>query len=210
MLISLLMIHKIVTVPIIGVCSAGVFIIPLTFIIVDISTEVYGYKASKKLLWSSMITLAFFCIIAAILLHLPSPTKWNYWNKTVDQTAYNFVFFHIIRNYFSVFIALAIGSFINAFVIARWRVLLNGKYFWLRSIGSSCIGELIFTLIGIIFVVIGTENFLQILEIIAFSFIVKMIFNVIFATPAVFVVRVLRISENINPNDYEVVKNPFK
>ena len=210
MLVSILMMHKVISVPIVKFCSAGVFIIPLTFIIIDITTEVYGYKSTKKLLWSSIISLAFFCFFSAILIQLPSPISTHCWKNSVDQPAYNFVFSHIIRNYFSILVALAIGSWLNAYIIAKWRILVQGRYFWLRSVGSSCIGEFFFTFLGIILVMVGANSFTSILKVIAFSFLIKVIFNIIFATPAVFVIRLLRASEKIDPHEQELIDNPFK
>lgn len=196
------MVNKIVTFgP--GYMQGGAVITPLWYALSDIITEVYGYQISRQILWSALISQFIFSLAAFIIIHLPSPVFWH------GQTSYNFVFGNTLRIYFSGLIAFLISGFVNIYVISKWKILIRGKYFWLRNIGSSTIAEMIYTALIIPMISFGTLSVDNIFIIIGSSYTLKIICAILLATPATLLMRYLKKIEGIDTYDYNINFNPF-
>lgn len=166
--------------------SAGVFVLPIAFVLADVIAEMYGLKISRQILYVGITAEFLFGGIAYFLLSLkPSPT----WLLEHD---YNIVFDPIIRTTFASIVAFFLGGLINVYCISKWRILLKGKYFWLRSIGSSAIGELVFTLVCVSIIFINHISYHNIIEIMVSVYLIKLIFNIILAAPANFIKNILK------------------
>jgi uncharacterized integral membrane protein (TIGR00697 family) len=106
---------------------------PLWFVLGDVIAEVYGYKAARHVIWMAIICQFIFALSCAILISFDSPDGW------ANQGAYNQVLGKLPRVAFASFFAIVSGAFINAYAISKWKILLHGKYFWLRSLGASAV-----------------------------------------------------------------------
>ena len=113
------------------ICASSL-LLPLWFVIGDITTEVYGYNISRKIFWSALLCYFIFTVFIVALINLPSPTQ---------RFAYSPIFDNLIYMVCSDIFAIIIGGFINTYLISKWKILIKGRYFWLRSIGASTIGE---------------------------------------------------------------------
>ncbi|MGH2593506.1 MAG: queuosine precursor transporter [Anaerolineae bacterium] len=128
-----------ITLPLLGpvVLPAAVIIFPISYIFVDVLTEVYGYARARQVIW-----IGFACnllAVAAIAISgaLPPASFW-----APNQSAYESILGFTPRLLVASFIAYLVGEFLNSFVLARMKVATNGRRLWARTIGSTLIGQL--------------------------------------------------------------------
>jgi queuosine precursor transporter len=115
--------------------GAGVLFFPVSYIIGDILTEVYGYANARRVIWTGFAALIFMAFMAAVVVALPPAAGWP------GQDAYEFVFGNSWRIVLASITAFWVGEFANSFVLARMKVLTKGKYLWTRTIGSTVVGQ---------------------------------------------------------------------
>ncbi len=130
--------------------SVSVLYFPLTFVISDVLTEVYGYACAKRTLWivmASSITAGVFYKLAVIL---PSPAIFD------GAEAYTRVFGVVPRILLGGWIAVFAGETANNYVLARMKVLTGGKWLWTRTIGSTLVGQGVNTLLFYVIGLYGT------------------------------------------------------
>ena len=132
--------------------DAGTILFPISYIFGDILTEVYGYKRSRRVIWTGFFSLALAASVFWIVGLLPGEATWQ---DYAGDNAYQ----SILGGMSSGGIVLAslaaywLGEFSNSFILAKMKVLTNGRWLWARTIGSTIIGELVDT---VIFVVIAS------------------------------------------------------
>ncbi len=115
--------------------GAGVLFFPISYIIGDVLTEVYGYARARRVIWTGFAALAFMAFMAAVVVALPPAAGWP------GQPAYEFVFGNSWRIVAASMIAFWVGEFANSFVLARLKVMTGGKHLWMRTIGSTVVGQ---------------------------------------------------------------------
>lgn len=184
--------------------SVSSFIVPLGFTMSDIITEIYGYKISRKIVWNTLIIQGFFCLITASLIKIqPSLSP-------ASQADFNFIFSPLPRIFLSGVVAVPVSILLNTYILSKWKILLKGKYFWLRGIGSSIVGEVLYTSICVLIIYTGILKFELILQLIISSCIIKLIFASILSFPANIIVNLLKKHEKTDVFDYKINYNPFK
>jgi uncharacterized integral membrane protein (TIGR00697 family) len=117
------------------VLPAGVVIFPLSYIVGDVLTEVYGYAAARRVIW-----LGFGCnllMVAAIWVAgaLPPAPAW------MGQAAYAEVFGQTPRILLASFLAYLMGEFANSLVLAKMKIATRGRWLWTRTVGSTLVGQ---------------------------------------------------------------------
>jgi len=115
--------------------GAGVLFFPVSYIIGDVLTEVYGYANARRVIWTGFAALIFMAFMAAVVVALPPARGWP------GQEAYEFVFGNSWRIVLASITAFWVGEFANSFVLARMKILTKGKYLWIRTIGSTVVGQ---------------------------------------------------------------------
>ena len=195
--------YKLIASPI-GLFSAASLISPFWFMIGDIIAEVYGYKISKHLFWSTIICQLFFACSCYLIIKLPSPVSWH------GTQSYELVTGHLVRiALFSLF-GNIIAWKMNIYLLLHWKLLMRGNYFWLRSFFSSAIGEIIFSVSSITLILFGTFPLKQIISIVVGSCLLKIIGLIILTPIANYIVILLKHVEKPIENDVSVTFNPFK
>ncbi len=132
--------------------DAGTLMFPIAYIFGDVLTEVYGYKRSRRVIWAGFACLALSAVIFWIVRLMPGEATWQGY---AGDDAYN----AILGGMSSGGIVLAslagywTGEFTNSFILAKMKVLTNGRWLWMRTIGSTIFGELVDT---VIFVVVAS------------------------------------------------------
>jgi len=174
--------------------SAEALIFPLTYTITDIIAEVYGYNKAREIIWLVFLFDFIFALFTFILIKTPSPT-------TELQTTYNYVFHDLLRGTLAEVVGVLSGIFINIYAISRLKILTKGRYFWLRSIGSSLVGEAILVLVSMPILFIGKSD--------TGSLGTLIIFAVAIVYPATIAVRIVKHIEQLDVYDYNVSFNPF-
>jgi uncharacterized integral membrane protein (TIGR00697 family) len=115
--------------------GAGVLFFPISFIFGDILTEVYGYAASRRVIWTGFAGLAFASLMAWVIVALPPAPFWD------NQEVYEIAFGSAWRVALAGLIAFAAGEFINSWVMAKMKIWSQGKHLWFRTISSTIAGE---------------------------------------------------------------------
>ena len=132
--------------------DAGTLLFPIAYIFGDILTEVYGYKRSRRVIWMGFVCLALSAVVFGIVRVMPGEATWQGY---AGDAAYN----AILGGMSSGGIVLAslagylTGEFTNSFILAKMKVLTNGRWLWARTIGSTLFGELVDT---VMFVVVAS------------------------------------------------------
>ncbi len=193
--------NKVIYTPV-GVIAAGSLTGPFWFLLSDIISEVYGFKMAKKIFIAALICELIFLSIVLGLTKLPSPAGWP------GQQAYNFVVDRLLYIYFCQLVATPIAWYVNTVILLKWKILLRGKYFWLRCIGASGIGAIIFSFISPPLTLLGRESIENLIHISLWSAALKLIFISIFAYPASMIVSFLKEKEGIDIYDFSTL-NPF-
>jgi uncharacterized integral membrane protein (TIGR00697 family) len=183
--------------------SGGALILPTTYVLMDIITEVYGYELSKNLIWYTLVCNAVFTVVIIGIIHLPAPSNWHLKN------AYTEVFTPLWRLGLSSTVGQLVGGFINIYALSKWKILLKGRYFWLRSIGASAIGEACLNTIGFLIAFIGAISLHGVFELMLASWLYKLIFAAIMAYPANLLVNLLKVVEKTDVYDVDTNFNPL-
>ena len=194
--------------PLLGTLTfgAGVLFFPISFIFGDILTEVYGYAASRRVIWAGFAGLAFASFMAWMVVALPPAPFWN------NQAEYEVAFGSTWRIALAGLIAFAVGEFVNSFIMAKMKILSAGKRLWQRTITSTVFGEVVDTAIFVplAFWNTGIIPNDKIPLIIGAQIIAKIAVEVAF-TPVVYkVVAFLKRAENEDYYDKNTDFNPFK
>jgi len=189
--------------------DGGTILFPISYILGDILTEVYGYKASRRVIWTGFIALSLSSLFFFVLRLLPGDAIWEAYAGTEAYDA-------ILGGMSTGGIAIAslsgylIGGFSNAAILSRLKVRMKGRLLWVRAMCSSLVGQLLdslaFVFVASITGVFGWELFAT-LVITNYLFKVSVeaiIFPVTFLT-----VRKLKKKEEIDIFDVDVKLNPF-
>jgi queuosine precursor transporter len=129
--------RSVVHLPLVGLWpfGAGILFFPISYVIDDVLTEVYGYARARRAIWAGFIALAFMAVMEWTVVHLPVAPGWN------GQQAYERVFGSGWRIILASMTAFWAGDFLNSFVMAKMKIWSNGRQLWLRFWGSTIIGE---------------------------------------------------------------------
>ena len=123
--------------PLVGTLTfgAGVLFFPISYVFGDILTEVYGYARSRRVIWAGFAALAFASFMAWCVVALPPAPFWK------NQQAYEIAFGSTWRISLASMIAYFCGEFVNSFILAKMKIMTEGKWLWTRTIGSTIFGE---------------------------------------------------------------------
>jgi uncharacterized integral membrane protein (TIGR00697 family) len=186
------------------VLPAAIIIFPLSYIIGDILTEVYGYQQARRVIW-----LGFACNLIAVVAIwvgglLPAAPVFE------AQAAYERILGSTPRFLLASFLAYLAGEFANSFVLAKMKVNTKGRWLWARTIGSTLIGQGIDTVIVLGIGFVGVLP-LQVLGIMILShWLLKTVYEVL-ATPLTYlVVGYLKREEGLDAYDSGVSFNPLR
>jgi len=121
--------------------GAGILFFPLSYVIGDVLTEVYGYARARRCIWAGTVAMLFMAFMSWVVVALPPAATWT------GQESYEAVFGQVPRIVFASIAAFWAGEFVNSFVLAKMKVLTSGRYLWTRTIGSTVAGQGIDSLI---------------------------------------------------------------
>ncbi|WP_196398882.1 queuosine precursor transporter [Legionella saoudiensis] len=175
------------------VLSGGTWIIPFTFFIQDITTEVYGCNKSNGIVLLSVP------IIVAYILYLKITTFFPLPNTPNIVASYNEVFNSLPRHLVALLAALSAGILVNNFILSKLKTRFKGKYLPIRFIIATTVGEASLQMIGTTIAWFGTLSFTtEILPFILFSFFYKVSFEAILTPANIFLCRWLKKAEGID------------
>lgn len=115
--------------------GAGVLFFPLSYIFGDILTEVYGFARARRVVWAGLTAQVFASVMTVVVLGLPPAEGWPH------QAAYETALGATPRIVLASLLAYFCGEFMNSLVLAKLKIQTEGRHLWLRTIGSTIVGE---------------------------------------------------------------------
>jgi len=192
---TLLLTANISAVKIIAIVSsgidAGIIAYPLTFLISDVLSEVYGRKTTTKIIWIGFISNLLMVGILYIVGIIPEA---NYWN---DQESYNKILGSVPRIVLASMSAYLISQHHDVFAFEMWKNITKKRFLWLRNNASTVVSQGIDTTIFVLIAFIGTYSMDQIWNMIWITYLIKIAIAII-DTPLVYLLVYLIKPKNIN------------
>jgi len=193
------------------ICAIGPFrvagaqlLFPITYIFGDIFTEVYGYSASRRAIWIGFFASALLAVMGMIIVALPAAPDWH------DQDAFATVFNFVPRMVAASLIAFWAGEFANAFVLAKLKLITGGRHLWMRTIGSTAVGQLVDTILVMSLAFGGTQPMSLIVNLILSGYIGKVLYEAAATPVTYFIVNTLKRKEGVDVFDRSTAFNPFR
>jgi hypothetical protein len=115
--------------------GAGILFFPISYVIGDVLTEVYGYARARRCIWAGFCALLFMAAMSWVVVALPPHASWT------GQEAYEAVFGQVPRIVLASIVAFWAGEFANSYVLARMKLWSEGRHLWARTIGSTVVGQ---------------------------------------------------------------------
>lgn len=194
--------------PIAFIFDAGTLVFPISYIFGDVLTEVYGYKRSRRVIWTGFgatVLMGFFVWLTAIL---PGESEWQGY---AGQEAYDAILGGISGLIVASLVAYFAGEFSNSYVLARMKVWQGGKNLWMRTIGSTLVGQAVDTTIFfIIATALGVFPPELMISLIATNYLFKVSIEAILTPVTYRMVNTLKAIENEDYYDRNTDFNPFK
>lgn len=186
------------------ILPAAVIIFPISYIIGDVLTEVYGYRLARRVIWLGFAGNLFMVVAIWIGGRLPAAPFWG------DQAAYDTILGFTPRLLVASFIAYLAGEFLNSFVLAKMKIATDGRWLWSRTITSTLVGQLVDSALFISLAFAAILPPTEIIRLIITQWLFKSIYEAI-ATPFTYwVVTALKRAENEDFYDRETDFNPLK
>ena len=182
----------------------GMFVYPILYVITDIVTELYGYSTARLFIWYGIFCNFIFGITAFLLTYTPTIVGTEFAHD------YDVIFREILRLDAGNFVGQFLGSFINIYIISKWKVLVKGRLFFIRSVTSNLFGEFIMLIVTGAIVLVGKLPLHEILALLAADYIIRIIFCFISSAPAALFVSYIKKKEKIDVYDFSTKFNPFK
>jgi hypothetical protein len=192
---------------------AAIVLFPIAYIVGDVLTEVYGYPAARRGIW-----IAFGCNLLAVVAIwlagiLPPASFWTagvYENPEQADQAYRAILGFTPRLLLASFLAYLVGEFLNSFVLAKMKVRTEGRYLWMRTIGSTIVGQGADSLIFITVAFYGILPTSALMTAVVTQWLVKSTYEAL-ATPLTYwVVNSLKRSEGIDIYDRDTNFRPVQ
>jgi len=185
------------------VLPAAVIVFPISYILGDVLTEVYGYRRARSVIW-----LGFACnliLVIAVWLGglLPAPTFWD------GQAAYARILGYTPRILAASFLAYLVGEFSNSFVLAKMKIATNGRHLWARTIGSTLVGQALDSIAFITIAFAGTITCSVLFSTIIAQWLVKTAYEAMLTPITYKAVNFLKRREGLDVYDYETRFNPL-
>lgn len=187
----------------VGVFGAGILFFPLSYVLGDVLTEVYGYARARRVVWAGFGAVLFMAFMAWVVVSLPAAPGWN------DQPAYEAVFGLTPRIVLASIIAFWAGELSNAFVLARMKVLSGGRHLWRRTIGSTIVGQGVDSLLFYPIAFLGVWTTTQVVTVLATNYLLKVLWEACLTPVTYRVVGALKRAEGVDVYDTDTAFTPF-
>jgi hypothetical protein len=186
--------------------GAGILFFPLSYVIGDVLTEVYGYARARRVIWAGFVATLFMAFMAWVVVALPPAPDWT------NQAAYETIFGQVPRIVFASMVAFWFGEFVNSYVLARMKVWTKGKHLWSRTIGSTVAGQGVDSLIFYPLAFWGAEGWTNdlVIKVLITQWVLKVSWEVLLTPVTYAVVGFLKRREGVDVFDEGTNFTPFK
>ncbi|HPG91482.1 MAG TPA: queuosine precursor transporter [Rectinema sp.] len=186
------------------VLPSAVILFPVTYILADVFTEVYGFKKMRLVIWLGFGANAFMSLIFLVAIALPSPPFFG------EQEAYRIVLSNSPRIFLASLAGYWAGEFSNSIILSALKKATKGRLLWTRTIASTIVGEGLDTILFIGIAFWGTMPKTSLIQMMLAQYLFKVAYEVAFTPFTYLVVSYIKRKENIDTFDRDVVYNPFR
>ena len=183
--------------------GAGILFFPVSYVIGDVLTEVYGYANARRCVWMGFAAMAFMAFMSWAVVTMPAADGWD------GQAAYESVFGSTWRIVAASMIAFWAGEFVNSFVLAKMKILTQGKHLWSRTIGSTFFGQAIDSAIFYPIAFLGIWSNEQVLTVMVTNWLLKVVWEALLTPVTYAVVGWLKAREGVDVFDSGTDFSPF-
>ncbi len=187
-----------------AVLPSAVILFPVTYILADVFTEVYGFKKTRLVIWLGFGANAFMSLVFMIAIALPHPDFFQ------NQAAYATVLGSTPRILLASLAGYWAGEFSNSIVLSVLKKLTKGRYLWTRTIGSTIVGEGLDTVLFIGIAFAGTVPAGALAGMMLAQYLFKVGYEVLLTPLTYLVVGSIKRKEALDTFDSGVVYNPFQ
>ncbi len=187
----------------VGMFGAGILFFPLSYVLGDVLTEVYGYARARRVVWAGFGAVLFMAFMAWVVVAMPPAPGWE------GQEAYKAVFGMTPRIVLASIIAFWAGELANAFVMARMKVASGGKHLWRRTIGSTVVGQGVDSILFYPIAFLGVWTPGQVATVLITNYALKVLWEALLTPVTYRVVGALKKAEGVDGYDRETAVTPF-
>ncbi len=184
--------------------GAGILFFPVSYVLGDVLTEVYGYARARRCVWAGFAAMIFMAIMSWVVVAMPPAAGWP------NQAAYENVFGSTWRIVLASITAFWAGEFVNSFVLAKMKIMTRGKKLWARTIGSTIFGQAVDSLIFYPLAFLGVWETSQVLTVLVTNWILKVLWEALLTPVTYAVVGWLKRHEGVELFDEGTDFTPFK
>ena len=200
--------RAVIALPVIGPWpfGAGILFFPVSYVLGDVLTEVYGYARARRCIWAGFAAMLFMVVMSWVVVALPPDAGWT------GQAAYESVFGQVPRIVLASICAFWAGEFANSLVLARMKIWTRGRMLWTRTIGSTVVGQAVDSLIFYPLAFYGLADWPAhaLIAVMATQFVLKVAWEVLLTPFTYAVVGFLKRSEGIDVFDEGTDFTPFR
>ena len=186
--------------------GAGILFFPISYVIGDVLTEVYGYARARRVIWAGTVAVLFMAFMSFVVVALPPAPDWK------NQAAYETIFGQVPRIVFASVCAFWAGEFVNSYVLARMKLWTGGKQLWTRTIGSTVAGQAVDSLIFYPLAFWGAEGWTNdlVIKVLLTQWVLKVSWEVLLTPFTYLVVNFLKAREGVDVFDDKTDFTPFR
>jgi len=184
--------------------GAGILFFPLGYVLGDVLTEVYGYARARRCVWAGFGAMLFMALMSWVVVKLPPAQGWP------DQKAYESVFGSTWRIVFASLAAFWAAEFANSFVLAKMKLFTQVKHLWMRTIGSTVVGQGVDSLLFYPLAFYGTWTTDQVLTVMVTNWMLKVLWEAVLTPVTYLVVNGLKRAEGLDVYDEHTNFTPFR
>lgn len=202
--------------------GAGILFFPVSYVLGDVLTEVYGYANARRCVWAGTVALIFMAFMSYVVVAMPPAASWGCASSgdpafaklgldsgTICQSTYVSVFGSTWRIVLASVIAFWAGEFVNAFVLAKLKIFTQGKHLWTRTIGSTVFGQAVDSLLFYPIAFLGVWETHDVLMVLVTNWAMKVLWEVVLTPVTYMVVGWLKNREGVEVFDTGTEFSPF-
>ena len=204
--------------------GAGILFFPVSYVLGDVLTEVYGYANARRCVWAGCFALSFMAFMSFVVVAMPAAPTWGCASSgnplfagllkahtagELCQTTYESVFGSTWRIVAASIVAFWAGEFVNSFVMAKMKIWTGGTRLWSRTIGSTVFGQAVDSLLFYPIAFLGVWTRADVLHVLITNWAMKVAWEVVLTPVTYAVIGYLKNREGVDVFDTDTRFSPF-
>ncbi|KUR79939.1 queuosine precursor transporter [Novosphingobium sp. Fuku2-ISO-50] len=204
--------------------GAGILFFPISYVLGDVLTEVYGYANARRCVWMGFFAMLFMAVMSYVVVAMPPSADWGCASSSdprfadflaahskgaLCQTTYESVFGSTWRIVAASVIAFWAGEFVNSFVLARMKVMTQGRWLFTRTWGSTIFGQAVDSALFYPIAFLGTWSHAAVITVMITNWAFKVLWEILLTPFTYWIVAFLKRREGVDVYDTNTDFSPF-